>query len=269
MPQPFHVRFKINIGLEEAQRRFVNRAHNLIFEQFFLFRDHFSEDDLFHIKRFVLTHLGERANYTVADRSVTDLIGDNYDVVLKAIEAFYETLGNPEHKAELEAFIRGIIKGSEVDLGITWKDGCFWPTGAKVLDDKLVNDPLDWLRQADLKTVVQPFEKALTHLLRARQKPEFCSDAMTDAYEATEAMAKIVTGRDGDLSKNRELFIEKVRASQEYKQILRDYIDYGCRFRHAAAIDRPKPTASYHETESFIYLSGLFIRLALGARHKG
>lgn len=86
---------------------------------------------------------------------------------------------------------------------------------------------------------------------------------MTDAYEATEAMAKIVTGREGDLSKNRERFIQKVQASPEYKEILKDYIDYGCRFRHAASTNRPKPIAAYREAESFVYLSALFLRLAI------
>jgi hypothetical protein len=83
-------------------------------------------------------------------------------------------------------------------------------------------------------------------------------------YEALEALAKIVTGRpDKDLSANRELFIKKVKASDEYKQLLKDYIDYANKFRHAVKEGESRPKLTEKEAESFIYLTGLFIRLAI------
>jgi len=83
-------------------------------------------------------------------------------------------------------------------------------------------------------------------------------------YEAVEALAKVVTGRQGkDLSQNRELFISKVDASDAYKVLLKDYIDYANEFRHAEQEGEPKPVMTEREAESFVYLTGIFIRLAM------
>lgn len=136
-------------------------------------------------------------------------------------------------------------------------------TSNKLLDDRLINDPLDWMRKNGLEAVVQPFEKALNHLLGARKRPELLADVMTDAYEELEAIAKVVTGKDADLSGNREAFIEKVKASDKYKRPLKEYVDYGCRFRHAPSDVRPRPILPYCEAESFVYLTGVFLRLAI------
>jgi len=52
--EKFHIRFGIEVGEEEARRRFVNRSTNEIFYK--LFYNLYDRDE---IKRRVLTHLGE------------------------------------------------------------------------------------------------------------------------------------------------------------------------------------------------------------------
>jgi hypothetical protein len=258
--QKFHERFKVPVDMEESRRRFINRALNIVFEKFLF--DSFTTNERSYINLAVLTFLGDRASHT--DIPLAELVGDkDYYRLLQAIEAFYEILTNPEHKDALSVIVTNIIEDSEIDLGIAWHKGHFHPGGAKFLDDGLVNDPLDWMRGHDLGAVVQPFEKALGHLMRARKQPELLGDVLTDAYEALEAMAKAVTGRDVDLSANHEAFVKKVRASEEYRRLLKEYVGYGCRFRHAPSESRPRPVASYSEVESFLYLTGVFIRLAM------
>jgi hypothetical protein len=83
-------------------------------------------------------------------------------------------------------------------------------------------------------------------------------------YESLEALARIITERpERDLSANRELFISRIKVSELYKELLKVYIDYACEFRHAAVESKPRPKISQREAESFVYLTGLFIRLAL------
>ncbi len=83
-------------------------------------------------------------------------------------------------------------------------------------------------------------------------------------YEALEALAQIITGRPGQtLSANREMFVSRVGASDHYKKLLKDYIDYAHEFRHAAREPGARPTPSKAEVESFMYLTGIFIRLAI------
>jgi hypothetical protein len=164
----------------------------------------------------------------------------------------------------LIALIESVLKESEVDLGIRWRNEKFIKSGAELLDQKLVNDVLHWLRDKTYKDVLTPYEKGLRHFLEAEKRPELLSDAITDIYEALEALAKIITNRpNSDLSANAERFISAVNASEAYKKLLKEYIDYANRFRHAPRPERPRPTPSVHEVESFIYLTGIFIRLAI------
>ncbi len=100
--------------------------------------------------------------------------------------------------------------------------------------------------------------------MESQKRPELRADVITDMYEALEALAKKATGKDLDLVKNTG-FIDAVKASAEYKTMLANYIGYANRFRHAAKQTTPRPTLSERETESFVYLTGLFIRLAMPA----
>jgi hypothetical protein len=99
--------------------------------------------------------------------------------------------------------------------------------------------------------------------LESDKRPELLSDVITDMYEALESLATIITGKDKDLSANRELFVKKLRVSENYKTILKEYISYANDFRHGSSQDSQKPSPSNHEVESFIYLTGAFIRLAM------
>ena len=97
----------------------------------------------------------------------------------------------------------------------------------------------------------------------AVMNPELLADTITDMYEALEALAKIVVGNDKDLSGNQEQLISKLGVSNEYKPILKGYISLANEFRHAAEKGQAKNLPSSKEVESFIYLTGTFLRLAL------
>ena len=56
---------------------------------------------------------------------------------------------------------------------------------------------------------------------------------------------------------------KKLFGSEEYKPILKAYIAYANEFRHAAEKGQKKARPSRTEVESFIYLTGLFVRLAM------
>jgi hypothetical protein len=192
---------------------------------------------------------------------LSDHIGDDFYRNLLALETFYLSI-DPYDRSELDNLIKQLISESEVELGVRWGNGRFIKSGAKLLDDKLVNDNLNWLREKRYVSVLAPYEKGLEHFLHSDKRPELLSDVITDMYEALEALSNIITGKK-ELSGKRELFISKVKASDEYKIILKEYIDYANKFRHAAEEGKKKPLISQQEVESFIYLTGIFIRLAI------
>lgn len=254
MTKDFYERFKLPIGLDEARLRFVNRAQNLIFNGL-LYRCRPHED----VSREIATTLGVRYQYQM---NPSEYIQGDFTNTLRAIEGFYRA--NTGLNSQLDSHVKRLIEESEVSLSIRWQGGRFFPEGAPILDQRLVNDLLGWLDAPELRTVLDPFQKGLRHLLDSAQRAELRADVVTDMYEALEALAKFVTGRaEKDLSANRELFIRKVRASEPYKRLLKEYIDYANDFRHAATSDSPRPAIDAREAESFVYLTGLFLRLAM------
>jgi hypothetical protein len=253
--KPFHERFALDLGLAEARQRFISRAHNRIFEK--LFWEHQESE----IRVAVADALGERVNYGC---SLTRFIGDgDFARNLQAIEAIYAVAKYRGWEEQVDSAIEYLLHHAEIDLGIRWEPPVFLPSGAKELDEKLVNDNLHWLRERNYASVLKPFEKGLHHLAQSGANRELLSDVVTDMYEAVEALAKIRTRRDADLSANRELFLKRVGASEPYKLLLKDYIEYANQFRHAVRAAGKKPTLSTKETESFVYMTGLFIRLGM------
>jgi hypothetical protein len=253
----FYERFDLNIGLEEAQQRFVNRVYNEIYGSFLY---SFSNDDRFALMRAMATGIGVRFR---SGAPLDRVIGLDFLTNLKAIESLYESTP-ARNRPVITERIQRFLSESEVDLDVEWRDGKFWRKGAALLDQKLANDVLHWLRDSRYETVLKPYEKGLRHMMEAHVRKDNLFDVITDMYEAVEALAKIVTDRHGkDLSANVELFVSKVNGSNEYKALLRHYIEYANNFRHAATERKPKPPVNEREVESFVYLTGVFIRLAI------
>ncbi len=271
MNPPFHKRFNIKVNQEEARRRFVNRVVTLVLDpqtsEIFP-RDGLQllllELDPKSLLAQVIAALGEQYD---TKKSIDHYINGNFLRCLQAIEALYEALNDwPEVQSRLDHKIKFLLSHSEVDLEVMWQDGVFYPSGAKELDQALVNEPLEWLERKGYESVSQPFRKGLRHFLESGQDRERLFDAITDVYEALEALAKIVTGRKKDLSANAEKFIKEVRASQGYKALLKAYISFANEFRHGKSDKSKRPTPSKSEVESFIYLTGIFIRLVMQSR---
>jgi hypothetical protein len=252
----FHERFDIELSLDEARRRFVNRALNSVFTNS-MFDDMLNSDS----RKYIATAIGKR--YEPGWYKL-DLYITNFHECLMALEAAYNMLPGTDFACDIEAQIMWMLDQSESDIGVKWEDGRFWRTGAKLLDEELINNQLKWMANGRLEPVRTPFAKALQHLLEAEENDAVLSKIITDAYESLEALSKIITNRPNkDLSGNKELMLSKVAASDEMKQILNSYIPFANRFRHAESTGTPKPKLTKAEAEYFVYLTGAFIRLAI------
>jgi len=259
---PFYQRFNIEVNIDEARKRFINRVINKV------------EQDLAHFVQYATVRENRKAMSNAASKlgieyaashTFHGYVRNKFHDCLIVLEAVYEVFATEAtYKAEdLSNLIQYAISLSEVDLGIEWRDGVFWASGAKMLDEALVNENLKWLADKGYQDVLVPFEKGLRHFLEAAEKPERLGDTVTDVYEAVEALAKSVTGRDRDLSANAQLFISKLKVGEYYKKMLNDYIEYANNYRHAAKLGKGKKPLLRNEVEAFIYTSGLFIRLAV------
>jgi hypothetical protein len=263
MAREFANRFSIRLGQEESRRRFVNRALNDLFDEFLGINALMAHMDAFQIRRIeaaIASALGERHVPT----AVLQLVARSFLDCLRSIEGLYSAhSGDAAAQRSITAKVQRLLQEAEVDLGVTWNAGRFMPSGAKELDDALVNEPLRWLANPGLQSIRGPYAKAIEHYLESTKSPGKLADVVTDLYEALEAAAKLITGRDEkDLSANAELLISKLGVSSTYKRILKEYITYANQFRHAATPDEPRHAPSRGEVESFLYLTGIFLRLA-------
>lgn len=87
MSQKFHQRFNIEVSLDEAARRFVNRAHDSIIHQILpALAQYFSYQTKVEAEKFICIKLGDR--YKGID-CLSSIIGDDYHVHLRALEALY------------------------------------------------------------------------------------------------------------------------------------------------------------------------------------
>lgn len=258
IPAKFHERFDIELDIDEVKKRFMNRISNQIFDDFF--ENKFDEETRKGIILWQVANVLGKSFYW--DYGFSTYIGMDFHKYLQAVEVFYNALVDDALKRELESLINFVLAKSEVDLGVKWENGQFIRSGARLLDEKLVNENLRWLENPEYESVYTPFVKGLSHFLKAEKDPKLLYDVITDMYEAVEGLSKIVTGKhDKDLSANAELFISKIKVSPNYKKILKEYISYANDFRHALKKGQKRPKLSMNEVESFVYLTGLFIRL--------
>lgn len=172
----------------------MNRAYNRVFYNFFY---DIPENTRYQIHREIVSALGDKYSY---HEKLSDHVADDFYRNLLALETFYKSTSS-SYRSSLDKLVKQLLEESEVNLGIRWENGRFIKSGAKLLDDKLVNDILDWLRDKRYSSVLAPFEKGLDHFLHSDKRPDLLADIVTDMYEALEALSKIITERPNkDLS---------------------------------------------------------------------
>ena len=261
---PFHQRFNIKLQDNEAKQRFLNRVTNRVVDSYFswLFEEKGEEGE--KIKDDILwevaNSLGKTFSYSY---DLDDYIGGDFYTCLHALEVVYRELPTDDQKKGLYDIIRAIISESESDLGVQWRESIFLPSGAKLLDEALVNEPLQWLSDPKYHNVLSPFQKGLADFLEATKRPQRLLDTIRDMYEALEKMARIVTGNNRNLKANAEQFVSDLGLSPHYSKMLKDYTEYAHEFRHAVEEGKERKPPLYQEVEAFIYTTGLFIRLAI------
>lgn len=144
----FEDRFGIQVGFEEAQQRFVHRVHNLFILDFVYDRD---QDTRYKIKKAIAFKLGKEYRH---NQETVKLISTDFHMNLKAIEAVYGyfspgSAGYNRYGDEpklITAIVHRLLSESEIDLGMEWQEGRFTRKGVPLLDEKLVQDSVQWLR---------------------------------------------------------------------------------------------------------------------------
>lgn len=263
-PSSFHARFNIPVDSETAKRNFVNRALNLVELNFPFLQTYYinrSKEESRFLK-VIATELGIRYD---TKQHFSDYTSNDFTQLLLSLEALYKVVKQLEQGEEtvVDMVVREALVKSEVELGIRWRDGVFWRSGAKLLDEELINEPLHWLSDPTYRDVLIPFKKGVSDFLKTTNHPGKLKDVVRDMYEALEKMARVICGNNNNLGANTEQLINTLQLSPHYEDMLRKHTEYAHEFRHAVKGESKQKLPQTQEVEAFIYTTGLFIRLAI------
>ncbi len=148
-----------------------------------------------------------------------------------------------------------------ISLGISWRNGKFYPEGAEEFNEKLVLDVLKWLEsnpkiQLLYKNALDNYSQSLKNSIKRK-------DTISNSFQAVEKLTQeYLLSPKGSFDNNFNNLVDKLELDKEWHKIFNSYKELSKEFgRHAGNDKSFIPKAE--DTEAFLYLSGLILRLIL------
>jgi hypothetical protein len=228
-------------SLEEERIRFLQRVNQIIFHTidtlkptYFDYKKLFlmicfemglnSDDTWKHHHRLSDDLLLKDREY---EPEIRDLTNDDFDKTLLIMCILYSYIKKGSQKKWLSNSIQTIISRPTCDLGIRWKDGFFYPSGAQELDEHLIDETLTWL--VDYPNEREDYKKALKFY-----EGKSFADVIKNCYTTIEGITRKFLGNDKTLDNNKDELLSKIGLSSGWKAIVANYINYAHDFRHAS-----------------------------------
>jgi hypothetical protein len=268
----FNEIFGLEDGVEEGKRRFVERVNHVIFHDIDTEHcDEFGYRNLFDLVCFELgvnAHdFPQRRQHSLLDDDtyspapIRTLTTNDFDKTLLVLCTLYLYIqyGSDAEKGQqwLSKRIGLALSRCSCDIGIRWKEGFFYPSGAEELDKPLIEETLTWLK--DYPNESKDYRTALQRYLEEKS----LGDVIKNCYSAVEGVARKVLGNEKTLDNNKDELLAKIGLSDGWKPLLASYIKYAHDYRHASPErhDITKP-----EAEAYLYMTGLIIRLIIESK---
>jgi len=157
--------------------------------------------------------------------------------------------------------VEEIFNLTQIDIGFFLKNGVIMKTAAKEIDEKLIIENLDWLK--DYPDSREKFSNALKYYLTKGGE----ADAITNAYSALEGVVKtfLDTKVRLDNEKTKNELLKKLNLPSEWGRIVNNYCEIAHEFgsRHGKKQQTSNTTEKIEPelVEFYIYITGTFIRL--------
>jgi hypothetical protein len=261
----FNKIFGIEDSTEKEKQRFVERVNQIIFDKIDKAPEsRFNYEALFPLICFELgvnandfeKRCGNGIDEDDIPASIRTLTGDDFTQTIQVLCIVYlriKCLGNNEEDLDwLSESIEIILSQCTCDIGVKWKDGLFYPSGADELDKPLIEETLTWLD--NYPNEQKDFKSALQSYLSGKSLP----DVIKNCYSALEGIARNILGNQKTLDNNKDELLSKINLSNGWNSILATYIKFAHDYRHASP-DRHNITKQ--EAEAYLYMTGLIIRL--------
>jgi hypothetical protein len=274
----FKKRFGQAVDVEEVKRDFVNKISHLIIEPLdkqvsFHYGGYSNQPFDFIALEFghnpahiIQKHNSNNFYHTETYRPPFSIFaGNDFEKNLLLIEVIYdyysrqnEYLGGDWMKRIENAVKHALTQ--PLSLGISWKAGKFYPEGIEEFDKKLIDDVLKWL--ATKPKIQALYKNALDHYSQSLGDEIKRKDVISNATQAVEKLTQeFLQSQKPSFDNNFNELVDKVGLDKEWKKIFNSYKELSKEFgRHAG---NKGFIPSQEDTEAFLYLSGLIMRLIL------
>ncbi len=256
----FDKTFGLGSSIDEEKIRFVNRIENTVFNAFVETYEFDAYQELFER---VCYQLGEDASEIIRQNSFMHTSIPNFkqlskkDFVqtLRILVAIYKCLSDKENTQKIiNSYITDALERANLNLGVRWADGVFYPTGDKLLDAELIDTSLSLLdkypnEKIDLKNALENYNSKSLY------------GVVENCYIAVEGIGRQLLNNKRTLDNNREDLLRLLQFSKYWDKIFLNYLSYAHEYRRHAGENRHdlKP----EEVEGFLYLTCLVIRATL------
>lgn len=275
----FKKRFGQEINVDELKKDFVNKINHALIEPLDESIGYYyglSNDGLFdfiaikfNLNPSEIVRSYNRNSYasTYSRPPMTYFSSRKFESTMVLVEVLYDYYQRSNNVYGSEDWIEKINKvvkyalNQPTSLGVSWRDGKFYPEGIEEFDEKLISDVVKWLEK---KPKIQAlYKNALDHYSQSLTDPIKRKDVVSNSFQAVEKLTKefLETTKES-FDNNFNSLVDKLDLDKEWKKIFNSYKELSKEFgRHAGSNNNFIP--KQEDTEAFLYLSGLIIRLIL------
>ncbi len=255
----FDSKFGLTSTTENEKRKFVNRLNIGVFEYF---EREFGASYEYHFRQ-VCFELGENPDEIIRKHSsgmvrprpipsLQVLAGGDFLNTLRTVVAAYHSLGETGYyRRQISNNIKDALERSNINIGIEWADGVFYPTGEVLLDKVLVEESLEVLKEF-------PNENRDLKIALDNYQAKRLDGVIENCYLAVEGLGRILLKNGKTLENNKVELLRNLSSSRHWSGIFGNYLSYANEYRRHAGENRHdlKPV----EVEAFLYLTCLIIR---------
>jgi hypothetical protein len=279
----FKKRFGQTIDLEEVRRDFLNKIKHFLIDPLdeeigWSYSYSVTGKSLFDFVAIefnqdpaqLVSHHNQRYVYATETYrpSLNIFSGGNFESTMLLIEILYDYFsrsgsygyGDDEWQKKINTVVQNALT-QPASLGISWQDGKFYPEGVEEFNEKLIEDVLKWLKGNPKVSVL--YKNAIDHYSQSISDPVKRKDVFSNAFQAVEKLTQeYLKTSTLSFDKNFNALVDKLVIDKEWKKIFNSYRELSKEFgRHAGVSDKFIP--NQEDTEAFLYLSGLIMRLIL------
>ncbi|MFH0829095.1 MAG: hypothetical protein V1907_02855 [Candidatus Kerfeldbacteria bacterium] len=185
--------------------------------------------------------------------SINSLINHDFHNTLKVIEKVYSRF--PSYKKTIDNINKVQIEILS-RLGLAWRKGRYFLVGDQTLDVHLIKETIEMIRENIKSSTL--YKNALNNYSLSLNDPVKRKDAIINAYQAVEELSKKIVG-EKYFDRHFEELVTKLKLNDYWKNILHYYRELSKEFGRHSGRDEFIP--EQEDTEAFLYLSGLLLRL--------